>query len=634
MARLAASQKLLNSIHRAKVSLAKLGRLWDRRNISWDSNVEFYRQAAQGALDLGEGFLAFNIAEHGLSVFVDDLRLLQIKALALARTGSAGAANQVLLRLERAGHHDEETLGLMARTHKDLWKTARNTDKGNQHLKKCRQLYLKAFRDSEGYYSGINAATVSLLLGKTSEAHRLAGQVLFLCTARLQEDAGGESYWLTATQAEAFLIRGDIQAAERAYRRAVNDFRPDPVVMSSTRAQARLLLEAQGEAENRLDDCFELPCVAAFAGHMFDAPGRKQPRFPARYAKSARRDIDELLAQRNVRVGFSALACGGDLLFAEALLETGGELHIVLPFERGAFRRSSVDLYKNSGWGRRYQSALSKAASVTILNPHGNPDDSATFEFCNRVILGLARLKARSMGVDLLPIALWDGLPGDGGGGTDHFVEISSVLQKPVIVDVRKYLPTPAKRGRAKKGKLSQQAIRAILFADVVGFSRLTEGQVPTFVETFFGAVAAAFPQGKQRPLYRNTWGDALYCVFRGVSEAGEFALTMREVIQKTRWEDHGLPKGLNVRIGLHAGPVFECYDPIIGRQTFSGYHVNCAARIEPITEEGQIFASQSFAALSACKPSTDFQCDYAGMRKLPKRAGVLPVFILRRKTV
>ena len=123
-----------------------------------------------------------------------------------------------------------------------------------------------------------------------------------------------------------------------------------------------------------------------------------------------------------------------------------------------------------------------------------------------------------------------------------------------------------------------------------------------------------------------------MYCVFRGVREAGEFAVAMRNAIRETRWEEHGLPKGLNVRIGLHAGPVYECHDPVIDRKTYNGFHVNRAARIEPITEEGQIFASQAFAALSAVESRKMFQCDYAGTRKLPKGAGSIPVFVLRHK--
>ena len=145
-------QQVLEKIRRGSGSLAKLTRVWARRDSVWDQSVGAYRLAARSALDLGEGFLAFNIASAGLAVFVDDLRLLQFKALALARTGSPEAANTVLRRLASAGHRDEETLGLLARTHKDLWQVAPDTPAGQTHLARCRALYHRAFKETGGYY--------------------------------------------------------------------------------------------------------------------------------------------------------------------------------------------------------------------------------------------------------------------------------------------------------------------------------------------------------------------------------------------------------------------------------------------------------------------------------------------------
>ena len=56
----------------------------------------------------------------------------------------------------------------------------------------------------------------------------------------------------------------------------------------------------------------------------------------------------------------------------------------------------------------------------------------------------------------------------------------------------------------------------------------------------------------------------------------------------------------------------------------------NRAARIEPVAEEGQIFASDAFAALAAITKTSNFLCDYAGTRKLPKGAGMISTFLVR----
>ena len=625
-------QQVLEKIRRGSGSLAKLTRVWSRRDSVWDQSVGAYRLAARSALDLGEGFLAFNIASAGLAVFVDDLRLLQFKALALARTGSPEAANTVLRRLASAGHRDEETLGLLARTHKDLWQASPDSMVGQKHLARCRALYHRAFKETGGYYSGINAAATALMLGKVAEARRLAKTVSAICEEQLGTAGGDETYWLAATRAETILIEGNVDGARQSYAEAVQSSNAGFATVSSTRSQARLLLVALGCDSKELDGCFQLPAVAAFAGHMFDAAGRKHPRFPAKHAGKASRKLKRLINDHRIRVGYSAVACGGDLLFAEALLDSGGEMHVVLPFGKTSFRKTSVEISPRRDWGRRFDSVLRRAASVTIMNPGGDPANAENFEYCNRVIAGTARLKARSLGVDFSPVVLWDGQAGDNAGGTEAFVKICRRWARPVIIDTQKFFNEPPRRVRASSSGGKSDTIRAMLFADVVGFSKLDEAQLPVFVERFLGCVAEVLPKGSRRPLYRNTWGDALYCVFRGVCEAGEFAMAMRNVIRETHWEKHGLPKDMNVRIGLHAGPVYECHDPVIGRKTYNGFHVNRAARIEPITEEGQIFASQSFAALSAIEPRKEFQCDYAGTRQLPKGAGSIPVFVLRHK--
>jgi len=625
------TDRVLKALDGARGSLQQLTEIWQARDATWESSSKIYQQAAKVALDLGEGFLAYDIAAAGLACFKSDHRLAQMQALALARTGSPEAANVALRQLADAGHADEETLGLLARTHKDLWQLAIDKKDATRHLKKCFELYYHAYRTTGGYYTGINAAAVGLISGKRVLARRIALEVQAICEDRLTEDCEGEYYWLAATLAEALLIRGKLGEAEEQYALAARDGGQGFAALSSTRTQARLLLGVLGEDNHRLDSCFELPSVAAFSGHMFDMPARRYPRFPASSAPAARREITRVLKEHHVKIGYSALACGGDILFAETLLKLGGEIHIVLPFEEKTFRRVSVDLVPGKDWGRRFKAILKKSATITILNPSGDPAEPENYEYCNRAILGMAKLKARSIGLDLQPVVMWDGQCGDGCGGTEAFVKKCRQLADPVILNTNKYLVKKPRRQKTRLSATAQgQQIRAMLFADVVGFSKLDEPQIPSFVEHFMGAIAGVLPGGRQAPLYLNTWGDAIYCVFGDVKDAGAFALALRDAVRGTDWKTHGLPAGLSIRIGLHAGPVFECHDPVLKKRTYNGFNVNRAARIEPITEEGQVFVSQAFAALAAVVPKKNFRCDYAGTRQLAKKSGAIPVFILR----
>ena len=95
-----------------------------------------------------------------------------------------------------------------------------------------------------------------------------------------------------------------------------------------------------------------------------------------------------------------------------------------------------------------------------------------------------------------------------------------------------------------------------------------------------------------------------------------------------------GLPHQLSIRIGLHAGPVYVNFDPVVRQLTFTGAHVNRAARIEPVAAAGQIFASEEFAALAAAEEVKGFECDFVGTTELAKSFGYFRIFSVDRMQV
>ena len=82
-----------------------------------------------------------------------------------------------------------------------------------------------------------------------------------------------------------------------------------------------------------------------------------------------------------------------------------------------------------------------------------------------------------------------------------------------------------------------------MLFADIVGYSRLTEHVIPEFVETFLGRVSLLAWSSKHAPRSVNTWGDAVYAVFDFAHDAGLFALELTQLVQEGK--DDWLEKGL-----------------------------------------------------------------------------------------
>ena len=61
------------------------------------------------------------------------------------------------------------------------------------------------------------------------------------------------------------------------------------------RGQARRILVRLGHARDAFDEILYIPRVAAFAGHMVDAPSRTTPRFPEDKVGTVRKAIVERL---------------------------------------------------------------------------------------------------------------------------------------------------------------------------------------------------------------------------------------------------------------------------------------------------------------------------------------------------
>jgi class 3 adenylate cyclase len=170
-----------------------------------------------------------------------------------------------------------------------------------------------------------------------------------------------------------------------------------------------------------------------------------------------------------------------------------------------------------------------------------------------------------------------------------------------------------------------------MIFGDADHFSQLTEAQMPSFIRDFMGIVAATAQSYKQSILFQNTWGDGLFFVFHKMYDAGRFALKLADQIAKLDRKASGLPEHLNLRIGLHAGPVYRFKDALTERMNFIGTHVNRTARIEPVTQPGRVYASDAFAALATLEVPGEFGFDYVGRIPLAKNFGHFPMYDMRR---
>src|ERR1043166_1729777 len=327
------------------------------------------------------------------------------------------------------------------------------------------------------------------------------------------------------------------------------------------------------------------------------------------------------------------------------MLARGGAIHIVLPWPGEEVVKTSVDLDGKGTWNKRFEAVLARAASVRILGQLYMPGSAIGFEYCNLAVNGLARVFARSLDLEITPLAVWDGFVG-GPGGTGSLVRYWRSQRVPVkIVPIATQAPSmlvdsqtsevndadPGDEFEIWVRASGRQEIKAIMFADVVGYSKLPETVIPKYVAQFNQRVSRLVAESPASPVNLNTWGDGLFFVFNGVEDAGRFALDLRDLVVKTDWMELGLPRQLSIRIGVHAGPVYVNFDPVIRQITFTGAHVSRAARIEPITHEGEVFGSEEFAGLAAAEEVKGFTCDLVGTTALAKSYGLFRVYSLER---
>jgi class 3 adenylate cyclase/tetratricopeptide (TPR) repeat protein len=600
-------------------------------------DIEAVHAFVKRALSAGEFLTAYDAVRAAIEKHPEDDWLQQRMALALAQMGSARRAQVILHLLAAKDPANRETLSILGRTYKDRW----CANPGKEHyLRQAFGYYNRAFEvlpsDS---YPGINAATIAFLLKETDKAGRIAQTVLEICKAQ------PDDYWKLATVAEALIILGDADGARQAYRAAVAAESDNLRAFSSTRKQARVLSRQLYGRSDAFDDCFPIPKLVVFSGHMMDAPDRRTPRFPPAKEGEIRELLDKQLAAMNAGIGFASAASGSDILFLEAMLARGGTIHLVLPWPAEEFVKTSVASVGDEAWVERFHQVLAQAASIRVLGELYMPGSATGFEYCNLAMNGLARLFARSLDLEITPLAVWDGYAG-APGGTGSFVRywrthrvpvkvVPIATQPPSMLTSSETFETDANSAddefEAWVRASGRQEIKAIMFADVVGYSKLPETVIPKYVAQFNQRVSRLIAESSSAPINLNTWGDGLFFVFNGVEDAGRFALDLRDLVINTNWIDLGLPRNLSIRIGVHAGPVYVNFDPVVRQISFTGAHVSRAARIEPITHEGEVFASEEFAALAAADQSKGFSCDLVGTTELAKSYGLFRVYSLER---
>lgn len=580
--------------------------------------VEGAAVAILSALQKGDLLLACDLSQEGLQLRPGDQELHYLHVLTLARLGDIDQALALEAAYGLAASDRLEPAALHARLLKDrAFQTGASTPGA---LKHAADAYFAVYQRFNDPFPGINAASLALMSGDADRARALAGTLI--SSARLQTPHG---YFDMATCAEALLLLGRTDEAQAALLAASQAPGAGIGAMSTTRSQILRLADHLGLSATRSADllaCIAPPKVAMFCGHMFPAGRAEEADLLVA--------VDRAIIEHRIKVAYGPLARGADIAIAERVLAQGGELNVVLPFRAADFVAQSIG--DDADWRRRYEVIIEAAASVTQVTDADFVGDPYQFRFGSDVAMGLARVRAGALDGEAVQLAVWDGMPPVGVAGTATDVATWQAYGGTTVV-----IPPGPLRPRTSASKAAvatsdpptDRVVKAILFADFPGFSKLPEDVLPAFWREVMRRIGHVLDRHGAAVAYRNSWGDAVYTVIDTAAEAASISLEMQEALADMDREALMVDAAAGMRIGAHLGPIYRGKDFVTGEMTYFGTQVSRTARIEPITPPGAVYVTEPFAAILALQASGRFRCSYVGRVQLAKAYGTQRMYRL-----
>lgn len=127
-----------------------------------------------------------------------------------------------------------------------------------------------------------------------------------------------------------------------------------------------------------------------YCGHIIS--DNKFGRFPQSNEKNIQLTIENYFSDKKIKSCYGSLASGADLMLAEAMFKRGARLHVILPFEKKEFVKTSV---APSGyqWEQRFSSIIQQADSITQIFSMKPKDENLSYALCTEIALGLSLLE-------------------------------------------------------------------------------------------------------------------------------------------------------------------------------------------------------------------------------------------------
>jgi hypothetical protein len=475
-----------------------------------------------------------------------------VRIAAVVRTGGAEQAWAQFVQAGLAASGEPAVLLLKGRLLKERARAAVGAPR-RQLFGEAAAAYRAAVRDEQDAYPLINAATLSLLAGDLGAARADAA-------ATLSATDHDTPYYQAATRAEALLVLGRLAEARGALAEAVERGARAWEDHAVTLRQFRLILAAMGEGDGWLS-ILAPPRALHFTGHMALSPEDG----------ATSEAIARLITEERVVFGYGALAAGADILVAEALLQAGAELYVILPTDPDVFRRQSV-LPWGAAWVERYDRLLEAAADVQAVSGASRVSEEA-IALADEAAMGMAVLRAASLSGEAIQLAVLETRqPQPAGSAATRWVGTG---RRQRVIDARRL-----DHGGAKPALSSGEDLVAFLGCEL----EIPPGSAVAVLEILGRAIGEG-----ARPMTEPSWsGRRLLLTYRTAGEAAEAADAMIGEFET------------GARIALSRGLAELAPNPFGPGQLAIGHGPEAVATCLEATPAGAIHLDAFFAAALA----------------------------------
>ncbi len=522
----------------------------------------------------------------------DALRVKQLYSLSMSKCGLPEAAMQYLEPVYKEFPDDPETAGILGGIYKEIFIKTKN----QRFAVLSKDTYLKNFSTTKSFYTGINAATMSAISGQSKQGQQIASEVI----AQLEGSPG--NFWELATLAEAWLISKDRLKAKEYYLKARDLVTTDWGKINTIYNQLWLLNHYVAVPKELLK-IFNPPVIAAFVGHMIDHPSRASSRFPAIIESKVKEALTSAITSLNVKIGYCSLACGGDILFAEAIAETGGEVNVILPFSESDFVEASVR-FAGDQWVERYHQLVKKFPTTFVTHEaYGGYDD--LFFLQSGIIFGAAILRSHASHTKPHLFTVVSGLDlNRNEGGTRDTLNLWPYHENTLNINPDNFNTVPRSSSfqsstrRIDKRKFKNRPVSYLLFADFPSIHAAEKEMIWKSMQSKI-EIQSPLPVG----LIWN--GDTILAAYNSLGGTIDLCKILLAAVARFHKRD-------SVKISLHVGPVnLTNAEGEVGN-SIEGSPVDTIRLILQYAAPGEVLASSQVSSELALNID-NYSIDYVG---------------------